>query len=819
MHGMNRDEEHAPRVQRRTAYEDPRYEMDVPNAAPRRRRSQAARMQTRDDDPRDNATFTREPAYQTQRDGKNRPQLPERPRMRQFADDLDGEDNYRPPRKQNQYESAGPRENSQTYSRRARPADDTDDDLYEEYKRKKARKSRPVKRIFIVLLILLFVGGAAFITLNQDIRYQIQPFVQMLFERISGPSPTALPTAEPTPAPTEEPLPPLALAAVNEFSVIQEGEIQINDMVQFRIETSVLTDRIHIIDGNSQTLIQIVGEENYIDTENGRVWNVMYTFISPYEGVLEVIPGNQSGWNDVGGSQIDIAVVDPRMGTMEGAAGLQGAGGDFAVQVSQTQPGLINLESQIYVKGELADTFSRENAALIGAAGDYSASAADRNGMNGILTFRGDNLRQNAAFGKVEPIQKTLEKVWEVNVGVPGDGGRMWNVQPVIAQWPQVFREAMNLLDGKQTKSLFREVVFASNDGRVYFLDLEDGSPTREKVTFSNPTTAMLSAPSIYPSGVPLVFVGTGDPAYLAEDLQSTGMYMYNCMNGKTLLLGRGSNEKAKSGDATFITSPLIDRDTGVMIIAGGNGILYTSYFGIEIDQSTLIPEIVTPTTEMLITEPQSDRSDAATIFSEYAVYNNIVYIATQGGVLQAIDINSLQTVWALELGQETDAAISIDPEASGTASVYAVSRPDTNGKSHVRRIDALTGSVQWDIEIGGAVSASMLVGANALSDLVYVAAEEPSVLYALSKADGQLRWARSLKTGRASAPIALYSEDGTGYVVHGDEGAVFLLDGVSGGEYASVEVEGGVVGSPAAFDDMIALATSAGKLYGIQVK
>ena len=135
-----------------------------------------------------------------------------------------------------------------------------------------------------------------------------------------------------------------------------------------------------------------------------------------------------------------------------------------------------------------------------------------------------------------------------------------------------------------------------------------------------------------------------------------------------------------------------------------------------------------------------------------------------------------------------------------------------------MRRIDARTGAQHWDMEITGAVSASMLIGANALSDFVYVAAENPSVLYALSKADGQLQWTLALNAGRTSAPIALYGQDGSGYVVQGDEGVVFLLDGLVGSVYASIEVEGSVVGSPAAFENMITLATSNGKLYGISV-
>lgn len=808
---MNREPERTPRTQRRTAVDvNSSYEADNSsyNDAPKRRRSQAARMQMQDD-VRDIGSSDFESRAGSQRSGRR--QLPERPQMR-FTDEeeearfkSDAYQSYRPQRNPSEFDPA----QSRSTNRRTNVMLESFEDEPEELDIKPASKPRLVKWLIIGFIILLFVGGAAYLTINRQL---VEPYVQKAYELIFGASATPEPTPEPTPVPTEVPPVPREMASVIEFSIDKTGDIQVNDTVTFEVITSNLTDRIYIMDGNGTELVQIAGADMYTDEEDGRHWNVMYTFITPYEGVLEANPGNESGWNEASGSHIDIVVVDPAAGsTTEGSQ--QSAAGGYTVQMASTQVSPITLEELVLVKNEPATDYSRANAVQIGASGAYSATGD--NAMNGVLTFRGDNLRQNSAFGTAALTQKTLESAWMVNVGVPGDGGRMWNVQPLIVQWHDTFRKLMKMADDKANKSLLKEVIFASNDGKVYFIDLEDGSVSREKITLRDPPLSMMATPSLYPSGIPMLFFGTGDPAYLAEDVNSTGMYMYNLMTEKTMKLIGGSNNNALSSDATFITSPLIDRNTGVMLAAGGNGILYTVSLNIDVNRETYEPSMVSPTVEMYIANTAEGAN--TTVFSSLAVYNNIAYIATQGGVLQAVDINTLKTVWALELGQETDAAISIDPDELGNVSVYAVTRPDENGKSHVRRIDASTGVVHWDVEITGAVSASMLIGTNSLSNMIYVAAEEPSVLYALYKGDGQLIWNRPLKAGKSSAPMAMYTEEGTGYVVQGDEGAVYLLDGQNGDKYSSVAIEGSVVGSPSAFNDMITLATSAGKLYGIR--
>lgn len=813
---MSRDQERASRTQqRRSAYDDhsiykPESASSMYDEAPRRRRSQAARMQSQTDE-YNGSTYYKESQDSDQRDTRTRSQLPERPRMRQYADEdvdrrsgryEDDEQDVRRP--QSRVASIPSERNAYQKVRSARMLDIEDDYENDDEIEEPKKKRKAAKWIVLVFVLLLFIVGGVFLLTHPDI---VEPFVTKVFSLI-GPAPTVEPTSVPTPEPTEIPKVPLEMAIVNQFSIAPEGEINVNATVTLTVETSTLTDRIRIVDENKQELLQLSGSGQYIDLEDGRTWNAMYTFIGPYEGVLEVQPGNESGWNDENGSRLDIVVIDnmEQMPVTDTGA--------YTIQQSTLPVNSTNMVETILAKNEPVTTFARSNAVQMG---DSEAYAGDT-GLKGVLTFRGDNLRQNAAYGTVSPSSKTLESTWMVNVGVPGDGGRMWNVQPLIIQWHLNTREKMNMTSGKADKKELKEVVYTSNDSKIYFIDLEDGSITREKVSFKTPLS-MLTTPSVYPSGMPIMFTGTGDPAYLAEDVQSTGLVSYNLMDGTERGFIRGYNENSLSQDATFITAPLIDRNTSTMIAAGGNGILYTSTLNIDADRETLVPKFVSPTTEMYITTPENNESADATVYSALAAYGDITYYATQGGILQAVNINTLQSVWALDLGQETDAAISLDVDASGSVALYTASRPDSNGMSHIRRIDGLTGTVIWDMEVAGAVSASMLIGKQNISDLLYVAVEEDSVLHALNKSTGESVWVLPLKASKASAPIALYDVDGTAYIVQGDEGVVHLLDGQTGDVLSTLDVEGTVVGSPAAFDEMITLSTSAGKLYGITVK
>ena len=65
----------------------------------------------------------------------------------------------------------------------------------------------------------------------------------------------------------------------------------------------------------------------------------------------------------------------------------------------------------------------------------------------------------------------------------------------------------MNLYPDKKEKDLI-EVIYPTMDGNVYFLDLEDGTPTRDKIVLGMP---IKGTGSLHPAGLPIFIAGAGD--------------------------------------------------------------------------------------------------------------------------------------------------------------------------------------------------------------------------------------------------------------------------------------------------------------------
>ena len=69
------------------------------------------------------------------------------------------------------------------------------------------------------------------------------------------------------------------------------------------------------------------------------------------------------------------------------------------------------------------------------------------------------------------------------------------------------------------------------------------------------------------------------------------------------------------------------------------------------------------------------------------------------------------------------------------------------------------------------------------------------------------------------SSPVALYTADGTAYVVVCDTaGKARLLDGATGQVYSTVDLGGLIEASPAAYENTLVVGTRAEKICAIKV-
>ncbi len=476
----------------------------------------------------------------------------------------------------------------------------------------------------------------------------------------------------------------------------------------------------------------------------------------------------------------------------------------------------------------------------------------------GVLTFRGDNFRRNAAIGNLSATPLKLAVMWQTEAGsARGTNqtfyGYQWTDQPVIARWSTEVRTKSNITESKIEKSALKEVIIPGVDGVIRFLDLEDGKITRNSIKLGYP---MKGSPSLHPGGYPFMTVGQFARKMKTKRGQ-IGLRQYNLYSQKELKLIDGLDGKYHrplNDIGSFETSALIDRVSDTLIVAGTNGMVYLESLGTNFDYSLGVFQIA-PSIVAMNSRAKGQKNNALlAVESSLAAYDKYIYYADMGGVLRCVDTNTLKPVWAVETGDSVMAAVALDLTADRELNLYTANmlnnRKKGNGDVQIRRYDALSGREIWCTDVGVFKSkkdkekdnigakASPVIGQNGLGDLVYYTvtglseegaerlklnADTPAALIALNKSDGKVAWAYGLGSRSESSPVALYDKEGNGWIVQCEQsGVIHLVDGRTGSPVDSLQIEGEIEASPAAYNNVVVVGTTGkGKafVYGIEVK
>ena len=464
--------------------------------------------------------------------------------------------------------------------------------------------------------------------------------------------------------------------------------------------------------------------------------------------------------------------------------------------------------------------------------------------LEGVITFRGDNYRLNPSYGTADIVEKTLEKTWNIKTGrlrkTISSGywtGSGWTGQPLLVRWPEETRQAMNMYEEKKNKAGLVEVIYATMDGNIYFLDLEDGEATRDPIELGFPVKG---TGSIYPDGTPLYFVGAGDSmgeecarTFIIDLIEGTIIYEYGMDDEFSV---REDNDRFHAYDS----SPLIEVETDTLIQPGENGILYltklnTVYDGMRV---TINPD--EPVKMRYTTARSGEDSYWLGMESSAVAWKGYLYIVDNCADLLCIDLNTLEIIWMQDMKDDSNATPVLDiVEEDQTAYLYVAPSlhftrdKNSEGEVPIMKVNAATGEVIWQREylcstvdgVSGGVQATALVGQNNLSDLVYfviarTGGKDKGKIVALDKETGSEVWYCDMEHYSWSSPIALYDAEGNGYVILCDsDGNMFLLDGLTGECYSSVNLGNNIEASPAAFENMIVVGTRGQRIYGITVK
>lgn len=471
----------------------------------------------------------------------------------------------------------------------------------------------------------------------------------------------------------------------------------------------------------------------------------------------------------------------------------------------------------------------------------------------GVLTFRGNAFRQNAAVGEITSANE-LSLIWTAAASsLRGASqyfyGYEWTGQPAIVKWSTQVRQGSNIDEDKKNKNALREVIIAGVDGVIRFLDLEDGTVTRNAISMGYP---MKGTPSLHSAGYPYMTVGQYTRK-LKTKTGTIGLRQYNLYNQKEMKLIDGLDGKLHRGInriGSFETSALIDRTSDTLITLGTNGLLYLTSLGTSFDYQAATLSTNADTIVMSSRAKGEKKDELVAVESSHAMYDRYVFYADMGGILRCVDTNFLTTVWAVDTGDAVMAAIALDLSGDDALDLYTANmlKNRKSGSVQIRKYNALSGTELWTVEIGVAkntktkedvgAKASPVIGQHGLDDLVFftvtglnpdgrsklgVEDDAKAAIVALEKNSGRIRWAKGLADRSESSPVAVYDKEGNGYIIQcAENGLVVLLDGLTGAKRAELQVEGTILASPAVYNDIMVVGTS-GKgtesVVGIKIK
>ena len=522
-------------------------------------------------------------------------------------------------------------------------------------------------------------------------------------------------------------------------------------------------------------------------------------------------------------------------------------------------PSAIRLNSTVYDELKITSSYNRaQPLSMLSPFSYHLNTQPDMHSssnyaiwkQSGVLTFRSGPLRQNAAYGALENSPMSLSPHWQVPVGSMKLSnstvyGIVWPGQPAIVKWYTEARNIMNLNEEKKATTALKEVILGGQDGKIYFLDLADGEPTRDAIDMGAPIGGGVSVAT---NGTPILGVGQ-NYSKLATRQAPNGYHLFNLTNGKELLLLDGRDKSANSNFSGANGAALFARQAQrefpenkipplAMVVGGQNGVLYTVELNDHNNREAGTLQI-SPAIQRYKTLAEKQERKTTNIEASVAMYNNYIYYADIFGVLQCVDINTLSPVWAVKTGDSVLSTPALDfEEATQGIALYTgntINRQGKNGVCTIRRYNALTGAEDWAYEVPelhfdknaniGCV-ASPVVGQQSILDLVIFTVTDGSHgsrVIAIAKADGNVVWTKTLDTESQSSPVAVYDEEGGAWLIQAESnGNLHLMDARTGEMIHTLKLEGFIEASPAVYKDILVIGTTGRDtsfIYGIKIK
>lgn len=518
--------------------------------------------------------------------------------------------------------------------------------------------------------------------------------------------------------------------------------------------------------------------------------------------------------------------------------------------VSGTSTADFGFETAVEVDGVTMDAGSYVAAETIdfGEGHEYTE-------VEGVISFRGNNFRDSSAYGTVSMTAKKFSTTpWTFNVGsmskMSGAGswtGCGWTGQPLIVRWPDSTKRIMNMYDWAKSKDGLVEVIYATLDGRIYFLDLESGQQTREPINLGFP---FKGAGALDPRGYPIMYLGSGDDSP-TRGKDTSHAFVISLVDG-SVMYEFGYQDSFRLRELSYFdSSALVDEETDTLIYPGENGILYLIKLNTQYDEAagtlSINPSRVVKWrykgAKNNTTAVDGSNGwwlgmeDSAIVWRGHAIFTD------NGGHMICLDLNTLQVKWVQDTLDDTNctAVLALEGESKHpyiytSTSFHPGWRKPGNQTAPIPiwKIDAVTGEKVWTNsdyncqtiaepnQVSGGVQGSLVSGRGSLSNYIFapVAMTEgmKGELVAFNRNDGTVAWKYQFQGYPWSSPVAVYDANGTGYLIQCTKSGYIHLFDDKGNLLDEMNLGSNIEASPAVFDNTIVVGTRGGLIYGIKL-
>ncbi len=504
------------------------------------------------------------------------------------------------------------------------------------------------------------------------------------------------------------------------------------------------------------------------------------------------------------------------------------------VEASATKlsdPANFDFLPYLLVDGLAVDNYLRQNDAIFSGTGNEQETEGK---PSGIFTYRGNAMRNSASSSETVISGKKFGATWQVSLSENKSvhSELDWRGQALIIKWDDNSRARLKMGETTKNKEGLTEVIYAAKDGKVYFLDIEDGSYTRDPLNLGCPVTG---SGSILCKGLPCYVVGLGD----CTSDKNTSYVVINLLNCEIIKsFGERKNFSQELPDEKydFSAAALFSDSGNCMITRGENGVIYSH--AIDLISADGSSEIVFAQ-ELCYTYHTGEEKNIPTGISGLAAWDKYLYSCDDKGHVVCTDINDWHTVWVRDMGLKIDMApVLCEDEEKKTVFLYVGSAVDRNagknsrGLAYLTKLNAANGDIIWQREYeskvtkstdGGALS-SPAIGEKGLDNYIFFTmaaadSKKAGKLVALNKETGGEHYTVEFKHYLVSEPVCVYDSAGKGYVIVCDsDGNLFLLDGENGKSVDMRKIGERITTCPVIYNNTLIIGSDK-KIYGIRLE